>query len=353
MALSWQKIEIETDKKELKQAVAPIIISASRSTDVPAFHSKWFFNRLERGYVTWINPFNRKTPQYISFKNTRVIVFWTKNPKPIIPYLKELDNKNIQYYFQFTVNDYDKEGFEPNVPPLEKRIQTFYELSEKIGKEKVIWRFDPLILTNNLSVRDLLKKIWYLGNKLINHTDKLVFSYADILEYRKVQNNLIREIDFFNKNNIQHAEFTNDKKIEFADGLKKILVEWRKINSSFTIATCGEDINLEKFNIEHNKCIDDGLMIKLFNQDKVLMDFLGYTPPDKTLFGVQSRPNLKDKGQRLACGCIFSKDIGSYNTCKHLCVYCYANTSKKVVEKNLKMLSIDSESILPNEINNE
>jgi DNA repair photolyase len=340
----WNKININTDKGELKVGIAPIIISASRSTDIPAFHAKWFFNRLERGYVTWINPFNRKTPSYISFANTRVVVFWTKNPKPIIQYLPELDKRNINYYFQYTVNDYDKEGFEPNVPNLEKRIQTFIDLSEKIGKEKVIWRFDPLILTDNLT------KVWYLGNKLIHYTNKLVFSYADIMEYKRVQNNLIREIDFFTKNNIEQAEFTKEKKIEFAEGMQKILIEWKKINPDFTIATCGEDIHLEKYDIEHNKCIDDDLMIKLFSHDKKLMDFLGYTPPDNTLFGVQTRPNLKDKGQRLACGCIFSKDIGSYNTCNNLCVYCYANTSRKVVEKNLKLLSPDSESILPNEI---
>ncbi len=345
MAQNWDKAQIKTDKGELKEGIAPIIISASRSTDIPAFHAKWFMNRLEKGYVTWINPFNRKNPQYVSFERARIIVFWTKNPKPIIPFLKKLDDKGINYYFQYTINDYDEEGFEPNVQNIEKRIEAFIDLSEKIGKGKAVWRFDPLLLTDTLGVRDLLIKIWHTGNKLVQHTDKLVFSFADVMEYRKVQNNLIRETHFYDKSNIEQAEFATDKKIEFAEGIQKILAEWKKINPDFEIATCAEDIPLEKYNIKHNKCIDDELMIKLFPQDKILMDFLGHNSNQSTLFGV--RPKLKDKGQRLVCGCIFSKDIGSYNTCNHLCIYCYANTSPKVIKKNIKLLDINSESILP------
>ena len=135
------KINIITDIGDNVEATAPIIISASRSTDIPAFYAKWFFNRLAKGYCVWYNPFNKK-PMYISFKNVKAIVFWTKNPKPILPYLKELDERGIHYYFQVTLNDYVKEGFEPNVPSVEQRVETFKQLSEMIGKEKVIWRFD-------------------------------------------------------------------------------------------------------------------------------------------------------------------------------------------------------------------
>ena len=222
------KIDIKTQKGETVKAVAPIIISASRSTDIPAFYAKWFFNRLDKGYIKWINPFNRNEPQYISFENTRLVVFWTKNPKPIIPFLNELTQRKINFYFQYTVNDYDKEFFEPNVPKLQKRIETFKELSELIGKEKVIWRFDPLIITQTLNVRDLLKKVWLVGNELINHTNKLVFSFADINIYKKVQSNLINETKLFDKENIKNAEFTTEQKTEFAEGIKKILFEWQK-----------------------------------------------------------------------------------------------------------------------------
>lgn len=345
MASQWREIEILTDDKKIVKGIAPLIISASRSTDIPAFFSKWFFNRLEKGYVKWINPFNRDTPQYISFKEVRVIVFWTKNAKPILPYLKILNEMGIGYYFQHTLNDYDKEKFELNVPPLSERLNTIKELAEKIGKSRIIWRFDPLILTNKLTVRDLLIKVWSLGNKMLPYTNKLVYSYADIVEYKKVQNNLIKDNpNLFNKGNVHKSEFMRDQKTEFAKGIQKILLEWKKKNPEFEISTCAEDIELKEYNISHNKCIDDELMIYLFSHDRKLMTFLGFDDSQKTLF--DARPNLKDRGQRKACGCIISKDIGSYNTCNHLCTYCYANTSRKIVTSNQRIINEDSESIL-------
>ena len=160
-----EKVTITIDNGEQVEASAPVIISASRSTDIPAFYAKWLFNRLAKGYCAWYNPFNQQK-MYISFKSCKVIVFWTKNPKPILPYLNILDEMGIHYYFQVTLNDYEHEGFEPNVPAIEERIETFKHLSQLIGKERVIWRFDPLIITPTIGPRELLKRIWYLGNKL-------------------------------------------------------------------------------------------------------------------------------------------------------------------------------------------
>ena len=168
----------------------PIIVSASRSTDIPAFYAKWFVNRLAAGYAVWYNPFNQQ-PMKISFEKTKVVVFWTKNPAPLIPYLHELDERGIHYYFQFTLNDYEVENFEPNVPALEERVETFKRLSALIGKERVIWRFDPIIMTSRLQPRDILKKVWKIGNLIKGCTEKLVFSFVDVKSYRKVQNNLI------------------------------------------------------------------------------------------------------------------------------------------------------------------
>lgn len=179
------KLPIITSSGETVEASTPVILSASRSTDVPAFYAQWFINRLRAGYCVWYNPFNQK-PTYVSFQNCKVVVFWTKNPRPLIPLLHELDERGIHYYFQFTLNDYDNEGFEPNVPSVEQRVETFRQLSEQIGKERVIWRFDPLIVTPTLSPNDLLVKVWNLGNQLKGLTDKLVFSFIDILGYRKV-----------------------------------------------------------------------------------------------------------------------------------------------------------------------
>ena len=187
------KLLISTDCGEHVDAIAPIIISASRSTDIPAFYAKWFFNRLAKGYCVWYNPFNRQQKIYVSFARCKVIVFWTKNPKPILPYLHELDERGIHYYFQVTLNDYVNEGFEPNVLSVEERIKTFRELSERIGRERVIWRFDPLILAPTITPRMLLSRIWKIGNQLKGYTDKLVFSFVDVKTYRKVQNNLMKE----------------------------------------------------------------------------------------------------------------------------------------------------------------
>ena len=145
---------ITTDSGEQVEALAPIIISASRSTDIPAFYAKWFFNRLAKGYCVWYNPFNRRK-MYVSFERCKAIVFWTKNPKLILPYLHELDRRGIHYYFQFTLNDYVSEGFEPNVPSVTQRVETFRELSEMIGKERVIWRFDPLIMTPSIQLMQI------------------------------------------------------------------------------------------------------------------------------------------------------------------------------------------------------
>ena len=210
------KITIRTEACEIVDATAPVIISASRSTDIPAFYAKWFFNRLAKGYCTWYNPFNQQK-MYISFKNCKVIVFWTKNPKPIIPYLHLLDEMDIHYYFQVTLNDYVKERFEPNVPSVDERVETFKQLSDMIGKEKVIWRFDPLIITPSIGPRELLTRIWNIGNKLKGYTNKLVFSFVDVKTYRKVQNNFVKETPFFTKEDVENAEANYTERIEIPD----------------------------------------------------------------------------------------------------------------------------------------
>ena len=335
--MSWKKINIKTEEGKEVEAQAPIIISASRSTDIPAFYSDWFMNRLKKGYLVWKNPFNQK-PLYVTFNNTRLIVFWSKNPKPIIQHLDYLNDKKINYYFQFTLNDYVKEQLEPSVPSVESRIETFIKLSEKIGKEKVIWRFDPLILTDKIGVNELLNKIDRIGNQLFQHTEKLVFSFADIGIYRKVQSNL-------NKGNIKYSEFDGFSMNQFAEGLKELNQKWK-----LEIGTCAEKIDLEKYGIIHNRCIDDDLMKRLFYKDTKLMEFLGYELKKADLFDANEelvpikKRNLKDKGQRELCGCILSKDIGEYNTCFHLCEYCYANTSKKVVLDNYNRIKDNSQT---------
>lgn len=345
------KIHITTENGQIVEASAPVIISASRSTDVPAFYAKWLINRLHKGYVIWYNPFNKK-PMYVSFQNTKVIVFWTKNPNPIIPYLVELEKLGIHYYFQFTLNDYEKESFEPNIPLLQDRIETFKKLSTLIGKEKVIWRFDPLIVSKDITPKVLLTRIWKIGNAIMGYTDKLVFSLVDINAYRKVQTNLIKETNSFTKSNLVNAEPMLNQINEIAEGLVKIREVWSKSGWNLSLATCAEEVDLDKYGIEHNRCIDCDLMKKIFSNDIDLVYYLNYGKlPEKTLFDDEvniklNKINLKDKGQRKNCGCMISKDIGMYNTCRHFCVYCYANTSRKVVESNKLLYNENSESLI-------
>lgn len=325
--MNWEKTEIILDDGTKATAQAPVIISASRSTDIPAFYSDWLFDRWEKGYVKWKNPFNG-VPLYVSFEKARFIVFWTKDPKPILKHLDFFDERNINYYFQYTLNDYDSEKLEPNVPSVNQRIETFIELSEKIGKEKIIWRNDPLILTDKIGVDELLRKAENIGNQLKNHTNKLVFSFADIKLYKKVQNNL-------RKNSINYHEFNERLMNEFAEGLQQLNKTW-----NFEIGSCAEKIELSNYGIQHNKCIDDELIARLvYNKDENLLKFLGYVAY-KTQSGeikIKNTKNNKDKGQREFCGCIISKDIGEYNTCPHLCEYCYANASKEIALKNWEL----------------
>lgn len=340
--MGWEKQIITKDDGTNVQAMAPMIISASRSTDIPAFYSDWFFDRLKKGYSAWINPFN-KEKVYISYKNCRFIVFWSKDPRPLLPYLDELEKMGIGWYLQYTLNDYEKEKLELGVPPLHERIDTFKEIALKYGKEHVIWRFDPLILTDEITVDVLLEKMRIIGCSLLGLNEKLVFSFADIQNYKKVQENL-------KNNGVNWKEWDEESMNKFAEGLVELNKPWK-----YRLATCCEKIDLDKYGIEHNKCVDDELITRISYRDNILMKFLGIDIKcvDDFLFGADDMPkdailidssyygvrtkNNKDSGQRALCGCIISKDIGQYNTCPHMCKYCYANSSFDLACENYDM----------------
>lgn len=337
---SWDKELLTRENGEQVWMQVPEIVSASRSTDIPAFYADWFFHRLKVGYSAWTNPFNG-VKGFVSYKNTRFIVFWSKDPSPLLGHLDELKEREIGCYIQFTLNDYEKEGLEKGVKPLAHRINTFKQLVEKLGVGSVIWRFDPLMLTNSIGIDTLLEKIENIGNQLKGYTEKLVFSYADIALYKKVKSNL-------EKNGIVSRDWNEDEMHQLAKGLAELNKSW-----GYTLATCGEKIDLNPYGIKHNHCIDDELIIKLAFHDKALMDFLKvkiHQMPSPSIFGeteplppdaivlpnntYATRGDNKDKGQREFCGCMKSKDIGEYNTCVHLCEYCYANTSKQAAALN-------------------
>lgn len=299
----------------------PVVLSASRATDVPAFYADWFMRRLRAGFFRWTNPFNAAQVQTVSLAKTRAIVFWTKDPAGIWKHLDELDRRGLHFYFQYTLNDYETEGIEPGLPPLAARLDSFRRLADRLGPDRVIWRLDPLLLTDRLGVPEWLDRAARLMEQLAGHTRQLVFSFADIAAYPAVRRNLARA-------GIAAREFAPAEMEEFARGLAEL-----NRAHGLALATCAEEIDLAAHGIAHNRCVDGELLARLGSADAALLEFLG------------SRAARKDPGQRRACGCLVSKDVGRYGTCPHGCVYCYANASRAVAERNFRAHRAAGETI--------
>ncbi|NJD03874.1 MAG: DUF1848 domain-containing protein [Ruminiclostridium sp.] len=281
-----------------------MIISASRRTDIPAFYSDWFFNRLREGFVLVRNPFNLSRISRISLKKDAVdcFVFWTKNPEMMLPRLGLV--KDYPYYFQFTLNPYVSE-FERNVPDKTKVVDTFIRLSDKIGPKKVIWRYDPVIINNTFGLEKHEEHFSILARKLHKHTLKCIISFVD---YYKKMDKVFKAYDIQELPEAKIREAA--KKISGIAGTYGLIVE-----------TCAEQINLSEYGIGHARCIDPELI--------------------REITGAPVKYK-KDGNQRKACGCIPSVDIGAYNTCAHGCLYCYATYSKGSVDRNCTTYDVDS-----------
>jgi hypothetical protein len=261
-----------------------MIISASRRTDIPAFFSEWFYNRIQEGYVLVQNPMNPHQVRNVDLTPDSVdcIVFWTKNPEPMLERLMEL--KDFPFYFQFTLNSYG-EDVEENVPDA---INAFQRLSDKIGRERVIWRYDPILINPLYTESFHLESFERTASRLSDFTETCTISFLD--HYRKIQKRMKQ---------LEVQELSAGEKRRLAEQLVKIASAY-----GLKLETCAEDIELEDLGISHGKCIDDRLITR--------MTRCPLSVP-------------KDKNQRLECGCVSSVDIGSYNTCRHGCKYCYAN----------------------------
>lgn len=276
-----------------------MILSVSRRTDIPNYYSEWFYNRIKEGFAYVRNPMNMHQISKIDISPEVVdcIVFWTKNPEPMMNRLEEL--AAYQYYFQFTLTGYGKD-VECNVPhKKEKMIPVFKELSERLGKEKVIWRYDPILFTSTYTPEYHLKAFGQIAMALKHHTEKCVISFADV--YTKNKKNMAAQGAY---------ELGTKEVFEFAKEMGEIANA-----CGMEIGSCAERIDLSQCGIEHNCCIDKTLIEKI----------------------IGCKLNVrKDKNQRLECGCMESVEIGTYNTCKNGCKYCYANYSAGSVEKNCR-----------------
>ena len=267
-----------------------MIISASRRTDISTYYSEWFFNRLREGYVLVRNPMNARQISRISLSPEAVdgIVFWTKNPVPMLSRLGELEP--YPYYFQFTLTAYGRD-VEPNLPGKNGvLIPAFQELSRMAGRERVVWRYDPIFLSDRYTVEYHCRYFRVLAAKLGEYTEKCTVSFLDF--YRSTARNM---------RSLHIREMTAAQQREMMERFSEIAGEY-----GLYIDTCSEVISLEDLGISHASCVDRERLERIG----------GY------------RLNVgRDRNQRKECGCAASVDIGAYDTCGNGCLYCYATDS--------------------------
>ncbi len=287
---------LQHKQKPKKKSKGPNIISVSRRTDIPACYSDWFFTRLKEGFVQSRKDAKSK-PKEVSLKpeDVRCFVFWTKNPGPMMDRLDELNG--YHFYFHFTLTPYGQDIEGAVLPPKDELTQTFIQLSKKIGKNRVIWRYDPILLTDKIDIDYHKAEFTKLAESLQGYTDKCIISFIDTgylsaeakeqLKLKTITKELMREIG---------KEF---HPIAEKHGIK--------------IGTCSEKIDLTDFNIAPGKCVDDKLIGTLIGKKLSLK---------------------KDQSQRKACKCVVSVDIGTDNTCKNGCQYCYATKDHKQARLN-------------------
>ncbi|MCI9067713.1 MAG: DUF1848 domain-containing protein [Lachnospiraceae bacterium] len=270
-----------------------MIISASRRTDIPSFYSEWFYNRLREGCVLVRNPMNYHQVGRISLSPEAVdgIVFWTKNPIPMMGRLSELDG--YHYYFQFTLTAYGRD-IEPGLPSKNERlIPAFLELSRRTGRERVVWRYDPIFLSETYTLKYHLRYFKVLAERLAPYTESCTVSFLDL--YRNIEKALRLHKIRVPSHEEQLALMGGFSRIAKANGLR--------------LDTCAEEGDFGGYGVGHAHCID-----------RERLERIGGFRLDVK----------KDPGQREACGCVSSIDIGAYHTCRNGCIYCYANQGRTV-----------------------
>lgn len=293
---------------------SPLLISASRATDIPAFHGQWLMERLRAGFVDKLNPYN-KQPQRIYFNRAKAIIFWTKNPAPLLPFLPEIINLGLAPLFLYTLNNYEAEKWEHNLPPLAERLESFIRLAKLLPPESVSWRFDPIALGKSLGPYEIVERIKAIHHIIGPWARRLIFSFVDI--YPKVRQRL-------GKLGLDLREPGRDEKLLILNGLAEMRMNSLAPLSICACAEANED-DLNRLGLEHSSCIDALLLARLRPELAQSPEMFAQNPASAGLWGTAALKPLKDKGQRKHCRCAPSRDIGTYGLCGHGCVYCYAN----------------------------
>ncbi len=277
-------------------------------TDIPAFYSKWFLNRIREGFVYVRNPYNES--QVTEYKLTHDVVdmicFCTKNPLPLLPYMEEFDDFR-QFWF-VTITAYGKD-YEPNVPDKEKVIEGVKTLSKKLGKDAVGWRYDPIFYSEVYDQSRHIQEFSKIAKSLKGHTNQCVISFLDMYEKVKVNVTGIRPP-------------TKEEQLSLVEKLVKIAKE-----NDITIRSCCESAYLEKLGVDISGCQTKEVLEKASG--------LKLNPPNK-------------KNARKICNCLLGQDIGTYNCCGHLCKYCYANSNRNLVLQNMKRHNPNSPLLIGN-----
>ncbi|MBR6397203.1 MAG: DUF1848 domain-containing protein [Lachnospiraceae bacterium] len=268
-----------------------MIINTGQRTDIPAFYSEWFANRLKAGFVCVRNPYNpnqvsryRLDPSVVD-----VLGFCTKNPEPMFKYMDLL--KDYGQYWFVTITPYGRD-IEPNVPDKHKLLDDFKKLSEMLGPYRVAWRYDPVFISDRYTEEYHLSAFRQISSALKDYTNTVVISFLDL--YPKVKRNFP-----------EAKEVTKDQRIF----LGKNMIEMAT-SCGMQLKTCAEGDELAKYGADCSGCM------KISDYERAIGKKLDVP---------------KVKGARAECACYLSCDIGAYNTCRHLCRYCYANAETKTV----------------------
>ncbi|MCL5959830.1 MAG: DarT ssDNA thymidine ADP-ribosyltransferase family protein [Chloroflexi bacterium] len=272
------------------------IISASRRTDIPAFYSKWFMNRIREGFCHWINPFNTKQILRVSLTadDCLAIVFWTRNPKPLLGHLNFLRDKGYHFYFHFTINGYPKE-IESHIPPVSEAIAVFRQLAEMIGPELVQWRYDPILLSGITPESYHLEQFEFISRELEGYTRRCYFSFMDLCGAAERG---LRRIE-------QEYEIAMQQPLlEDQLGLIHKLQDMAASRGIAFFSCCGTW--LVGRGIRTGQCIGADLL---------------------QMAGSGIDKGLRRFPSRKQCNCAEAIDIGAYDTCIYGCAYCYATGS--------------------------